>query len=417
MIDYPNELNIIFDKLLNNSIKPIIIGGYVRDFLLKKESKDIDIELYGISSFTKLEKILEEFGDVNSVGKSFGVCKLRVNDLDLDFSFPRRDSKIGNGHKGFEIKIDSSLDFKTATSRRDFTINAIGYDIKTKKILDPFNGQEDLKNKTLRAVDIKKFGDDPLRILRAIQFSSRFNLSIDNELFITCKNMIKNSLLGELPKERVFIEIQKLLLKSPSPSWGIKLLNSLGAFNYFTEFKNMNIPELEKTYKAVDTMGSLKTANSKTNIILMLAVLCYQLSAEKCETFLFKLSNDKSLFNRILSLLKHQNDINFEQFSDYDIYVLATKITIEEFVLFSIAISQTKIKSENINNLKIRAEELGVLHKKAKAIVQGKDIISFGLKPSEEFSKILDRAYTAQISGAFVTKEEAYLWLKKELFA
>jgi len=92
MIDYPNKLNIIFDKLLNNSIKPIIIGGYIRDSLLKKESKDIDIELYGINSFSKLEDILKEFGDVNSVGKSFGVCKLKVDDLDLDFSFPRIDS-------------------------------------------------------------------------------------------------------------------------------------------------------------------------------------------------------------------------------------------------------------------------------------------------------------------------------------
>ena len=415
MIDYPNILDIIFDKLLNNSIKPIIIGGYVRDFLLKKESKDIDIELYGISSFSKLEKILEEFGDVNSVGKSFGVCKLRVNNLDLDFSFPRSDSKIDRGHKGFEIKVDSSLDFKTATSRRDFTINAIGYDIQTKEILDPFNGQEDLKNRILKAVNIEKFKEDPLRVLRAVQFSSRFNLSIDNELFITCQNMIKDSLLNELPKERIFIEIQKLLLKSSSPSSGIKLLNSLGGFSYFTEFKNINTAGLEKIYQAVDTMSSLKIANSKTNTMLMLSVLCYLLPADKCETFLSKLSNDKSLFNNILSLLKHQNDINFEIFSDYDIYILATKVTIEEFILFSLAISQTKIEAENINSLKIRAKELGVLHEKAEAIIQGKDIISFGIKPSKEFSIILDRAYKAQISGNFKTKEEAYSWLKREL--
>jgi len=417
MIDYPNKLNNIFDKLLINSIKPVIIGGYVRDFLLKIESKDIDIELYGINSFTKLEEILEEFGNVNSVGRSFGVCKLRVDDLDLDFSFPRIDSKIDIGHKGFKIKVDASLDFKTATSRRDFTINAIGYDIEAKKILDPFNGREDLKNRTLRAVDIQKFGDDPLRVLRAVQFSSRFNLSMDNELFITCKNMIKNSLLDELPKERIFIEIQKLLLKSLSPSSGIKLLNSLGGFNYFTEFKNINVPELEKTYKAIDTMSSLKTTNSRTNTILMLAVLCYQLPLDKCETFLSKLSNDKNLFNKVSFLLKHQNDINFEFFGDYDVYMLATKVTIEEFVLFSIAISQTKIESQNIYNLKRRAKELGVLHEKAEAIVQGKDIISFGIKPSKEFSKILNRAYMAQISGVFQTKEEAYLWLDKELLS
>ena len=133
MIDYPNELNIIFDKLNNYSIKPIIIGGYVRDFLLNKSSKDIDIELYGIASYEKLEKLLQEFGSVNSVGKSFGVCKLQFDDLDLDFSLPRIDSKINKGHKGFEIQTDETLDFITATSRRDFTINAIGYDVIEKK--------------------------------------------------------------------------------------------------------------------------------------------------------------------------------------------------------------------------------------------------------------------------------------------
>ena len=416
MVDYPNKLNIIFDKLLINNIKPIIIGGYVRDFLLKIESKDIDVELYGINSFSKLENILEEFGDVNSVGKSFGVCKLRVDDLDIDFSFPRSDSKIDKGHKGFEIKVDSSLNFKTATSRRDFTINAIGYDIKTNKILDPFNGREDLKNKILKAVDIVKFQEDPLRVLRAVQFCSRFNLSIDNELFVVCKRMIKESILDELPKERIFIEIKKLLLKSTTPSLGLKLLNSLDGFNYFTEFKNIDVQNLENIYKAVDTMSSLKTQDSRTNTILMLAALCYQLALSECETFLSKLSNDKNLFAKVLSLLKHQNDINFNLFSDYDIYILATKVTIEEFVLFSLAKSQTKIESKNINNLKTRAKELGVFHQEAKAVVQGKDIISLGIKPSKEFSIILDRAYRAQISGNFKTKKEAYAWLKRELF-
>jgi len=416
MIDYPNKLDVIFDKLLYSSITPIIIGGYVRDFLLKIESKDIDIELYGISSFEKLEEILKEFGNVNSVGKSFGVCKLRVNDLDLDFSFPRIDSKIDNGHKGFEVKIDSSLDFKTAASRRDFTINAIGYDIKTKKILDPFNGQEDLKNKILRAVDIKKFSDDPLRVLRAVQFSSRFSLSIDNELFIACKNMMNESLLNELPKERIFIEIQKLLLKSPAPSSGIKLLNSLGGFNFFTEFKDFYSDELEKIFVAVDRMSSHKTVNKTTNTVLMLSVLCYQLSLKECETFLSKLTNNKSLCSKVLSLVEYQNYIDFHKFKNYDLYMLATKVNIEEFILFSYSILSSKTELENINKLKTRAEELGVLNKKAEAILQGKDIINLGVKPSKEFSKILDKAYTAQISAIFQTKEEALIWLKKELF-
>ena len=416
MIDYPNTLDNIFNKLLINSIKPIIIGGYVRDYLLKIESKDIDIELYGISSFSKLEKILEEFGDVNSVGKSFGVCKLKVDDLDLDFSFPRVDSKIDKGHKGFEIKVDSSLDFKSATSRRDFTINAIGYDIETKQILDPFNGQSDLANKILRAVDIKKFGDDPLRVLRAVQFSSRLNFSIDKKLFITCKDMIKNSLLDELPKERIFLEIQKLLLKSPTPSLGIILLKKLGSFNLFIELLSLQNCDFNQTLIAIDKMSSLKTKDSTTNTVLMLALLCHKLSISSCEKLLSKLTNSKSLLAKILILLKHQNSINFNIFKDYDIYILATLVNIEKFILFHKAITNTKEKLKNLDRLQNRAKELGVLNKKAEAIIQGRDIITVGLKPSNEFSKILDRAYSAQISGDFTTKEDGYIWLKKELF-
>ncbi len=417
MIDYPNKLNIIFDKLLNNSIKPIIVGGFVRDFLLNLESKDIDIELYGIDSFSKLEEILEEFGDVNSVGKSFGVCKLKFDDLDLDFSFPRSDSKIDKGHKGFEIKIDSSLDFKTATSRRDFTINAIGYDIQTKEILDLFNGREDLKNRILRAVDIDKFQEDPLRVLRAVQFSSRFNLSIDNELFLTCQNMIKDSLLNELPKERIFIEIQKLLLKSSTPSCGIILLKELGAFNFFTELSNLTPDLFKQTLLSIDKMSSLKTTNDLTNTHLMLATLCYKLSLEECEKFLTRLTNDKNIHKHVLSLIKYQGSINFNAFIDYHIYKLATKITIKEFVLFSKAIAEPQVKIENIDRLKVRALELNVLNTEAKALLQGRDILNLGLKPSKEFSMILDRAYEAQISGLFKTKSEAYLWLEKELLS
>ena len=415
MIDYPNKLDKIFDKLLISSIKPIIVGGYVRDSLLKIESKDIDIELYGISSFKKLEEILEEFGEVNSVGKSFGVCKLKFDDLDLDFSFPRIDSKIDRGHKGFEVTINPSLDFKTATSRRDFTINAIGYDIESKKILDPYKGREDLKNKVLKAVDIQKFTDDPLRVLRAIQFSARFNLSIDNELFITCKDMIKNSLLDELPKERIFLEIQKLLLKSPAPSLGIILLKKLGSLKLFIELLNLQETDFNQTLMAVDKMSTLKTTDETTNTVLMLALLSYKLSISSREKFLSQLTNSKSLIAKILILLNHLNSINFNKFIDYNIYILATQVNIEEFILFHKAISNSEKKLQSLDKLQERAKELGILNTKAEAILQGKDIIKLGLKPSKEFSKILDRAYRAQISGKFTTKKDGSIWLKKEL--
>ena len=240
IFEYPNNLQNIFDKLDNKNITPIIIGGYVRDFLLNIESKDIDIELYGIASFDKLENILEEFGSVNSVGKSFGVCKLSLKDFEIDFTLPRVDSKISSGHKGFDVEIKTDIDFKTATSRRDFTINAIGYNVKEKIILDPFNGITDLNNRILKAVNIKSFSDDPLRVLRAAGFCSRLNFQMNSELFDLCKNMCDKNILDELPTQRIYTEIEKILLKSQTPSIGFKLLKELNALKYLSPLNRLS---------------------------------------------------------------------------------------------------------------------------------------------------------------------------------
>ncbi|MDF1878921.1 CCA tRNA nucleotidyltransferase, partial [Sulfurimonas sp. SAG-AH-194-C20] len=198
MFEYPKKLDIIFDKMYSLGIQPIIVGGFIRDKILHTDSKDIDIELYGLDSLEILENTLQEFGHINTVGKSFGVCKLEFYDLDLDFSLPRTDSKVAAGHKGFHVTTNKNLDFKTASSRRDFTINSMGYDVKEKKLLDPFNGQKDIQNKILRSVDIEKFAQDPLRILRGIQFSSRFNFVLDEKLLTLFKILIEKKALQEL---------------------------------------------------------------------------------------------------------------------------------------------------------------------------------------------------------------------------
>ncbi|MEJ2415138.1 MAG: nucleotidyltransferase [Sulfurimonas sp.] len=216
---YPKILEKIFENLNKLDIKPVIIGGYVRDFLLGIKSKDIDIELYNVENIDILENLLQKFGSVNEVGKSFNVIKLCIDDLDLDFSLPRIDSKIAKGHRGFKTTVNSHLDFKTATSRRDFTINAIGYDVVEQKLLDPFGGIEDLKNKELKAVDIEKFGEDPLRVFRAIQFASRFDLEIDKDLLILCEKIVKNNQISYLSKERIYIGFSKSLNSSLTKSF------------------------------------------------------------------------------------------------------------------------------------------------------------------------------------------------------
>ena len=415
MIIYPNELNIIFEKLDKNNIKPMIIGGYIRDYLLNISSKDIDIELYGVSSLKKIEKILQEFGNINSVGKSFGVCKLSYENLDLDFSLPRMDSKISSGHSGFNIKIDKNLSFKTASSRRDFTMNAIGYDILNKKLLDPFSGQNDIKNKIIRAVDIEKISEDPLRVLRAVQFSSRFNFLLDNKLFDKCRLMIENRVLDELPKERIFDEIKKLLLKSIKPSIGFSLLKKLNGFLYFKELATLKNEEFEHILLSLDMLSSYEIKSEKIKLTLMLASLCYYFDTKKIEIFLRRFTNEKELIKNIVTIIENKDTLDLSNIKDFDIYFLATKLNIEQFCIFLRGINLGKI-DDKINALIKKAKKLGILNKKADAILKGQDIINLGIKPSKRISDILNKAYIAQISDRFNNHKNAIKWLKKELF-
>lgn len=410
MIKYPNFLNKIFDKLKKNDARVIIIGGFIRDYLLNIESDDIDIEVYNIASFEKLENILKEFGKINRVGKSFGVCKLKIDNFVLDFTLPRVDSKIASGHSGFDIKIQKNLNFIDATRRRDFSMNAIGYDVATKILLDPFNGIYDLKEKTLKMVDAETFIEDPLRVLRAVQFCARFDLKMNEELFLLCKQMIETNMLSELAKERVYEEIKKLLLKSKKPSIGFKLLKKLGALKYFSDF------EFEENWlrsmNAIDKIAELKITNEKTNEVLMLASLCYKLTSSQIQSFISKLSNDKSLLNSIIILKKNLKiilDISSKEIKDYDIYKLATNVNIEELTILSEALFGLG------KNIASRAKELNIINKKIPAILLGRDLIVSGIKPSSEFSKILDSAYEAQMHGEFFSKDEAIKWLSRYL--
>ena len=207
----------------------MLVGGYVRDELLGRAPKDADIEVYGLQA-PELRATLETLGRVDCVGESFRVYKLvwhaRKVRYELDVSLPRRDRKTGEGHKGFEVEGDPFASFEDAARRRDFTLNAILRDPLTGEIIDPFGGQTDLKNRELRAVDPTHFGEDSLRVLRAMQFAGRFGLSIEAATATLCRN----TPLADLPAERVWGEWEKWLLKSPRPSLGLVAGSEIGVF-------------------------------------------------------------------------------------------------------------------------------------------------------------------------------------------
>ncbi len=198
--------------------RALVVGGWVRDRLMGRDSKDVDLEVFGLPA-SRLAPLLETFGRVELVGESFQVYKLG----DLDVSLPRRESKSGRGHRGFEVVGDPTLSLEEAARRRDFRINAIAWDPLTGEYLDPFDGRRDIDRRTLRVVDPARFGDDSLRVLRAIQFAARLDFALDDEGRALCRTIR----LDDLPAERIWGEFEKLLF-APRPSIGLALALDLG---------------------------------------------------------------------------------------------------------------------------------------------------------------------------------------------
>jgi tRNA nucleotidyltransferase (CCA-adding enzyme) len=198
--------------------RALIVGGWVRDRLRHVDSKDIDVEVFGLAA-ERLRDILESFGRVECVGESFQVYKVGG----VDVSLPRRDSKAGRGHRGFVITGDPSMTLEEAARRRDFTINAISWDPLTSEYLDPFGGRQDLDRGVIRMVDPATFGDDSLRVLRAVQFAARFEFAIEDATRDRCRTIP----LDDLPAERIWGEFEKLLMAG-RPSIGFAIMLDFG---------------------------------------------------------------------------------------------------------------------------------------------------------------------------------------------
>jgi len=200
--------------------RALLVGGCVRDALIGVQPKDWDVEVYGVPP-ERLREILDRFGPVNVVGEAFTVYKLGS---DLDVSLPRRERKYGRGHRAFVIEGDPAMSFVEASRRRDFTINAILQDPLTNEIIDPFDGRRDIEQGVLRAVSAETFVEDSLRVLRAAQFAARFEFRIEPETVELCRGID----LSDLPSERIWGELEKLLLRARQPSIGLGWLHALG---------------------------------------------------------------------------------------------------------------------------------------------------------------------------------------------
>src|SRR5580658_8863862 len=226
LLTIPSSLEAILRDLDGAGFRALVVGGAVRDALLGLEQKDFDIEVYAIS-YDRLADFLSRYGRVDLVGKSFGVVKL----AGFDFSIPRRESKIGPHHRGFQATFDESITPREAASRRDFTINAIAYDPVRGEVLDYFGGREDLEKRVLRATSAA-FSEDALRVLRGMQFACRFDLTLDPSTAELCR-----SIAGEystLARERIAEEFMKWT-GSSHPGRILEYLTATGWIAHFPE--------------------------------------------------------------------------------------------------------------------------------------------------------------------------------------
>ena len=457
----PPIIREISSHLLRRNAKAIVVGGSVRDHFLGLDIKDYDVEVYGLASMEALEEILSLYGSVNLVGKSFGVLKFIHEGEEYDFSFPRLEEKTGQGHRGFEVSIDGTMAFEKASRRRDFTLNAMGYDIENALFIDPYGGIEDMANQTLKHIDEVTFIEDPLRVYRAVQFCARFGYTLAEESFVLCQKMVTEGMLEQLPKERIYTEWTKLLLKSPKPSLGFELMRALGILRYFPELEALiGIPQSPKwhpegdvwrhTMLCVDEMSLLLKEESmkreeKQKLKYLLAILCHDLGKATATTIdskgqiraidheyqgiaptqklLYRLTDEHDFIESIVPLVEHHlKPSQFYQGKSKDkaIRKLATKVNIEELIIIAKADFLGRTTDEALAGvyhagewLRERAKNLKVSNNPLDNLLQGRDLIDLGLRPSREFKKILDEVYRLQLDGILEEREGALAWVRE----
>ena len=428
----------------------MLVGGCVRDELMGVEPKDFDLEIYGIEP-PKLREILEGFGKVDAVGEAFTVYKIGS---DLDVALPRRERKTGRGHKGFVVEGDPQMSFAEAAKRRDFTVNAIMQDALTGEIVDVYNGQADIKNKILRVVSKETFAEDSLRVLRAAQFAARFDFQIAPETIEICRAID----LTDLPKERIWGELEKLLLKAEKPSVGLQYFYELNvAEQLFPELVALvGVPQeaewhpegnvdvhtlmvIDQARKLIDDLPFAK------KVTVMLAAIAHDFGKPATTQFFdgrwrshahdeagvaptisfldtlgIYTSDGYDVREQIIQLVRYHllpGMFYKSKPGDGAFRRLARKV--EPDLLYRVSkadslgrnpewLPKEKWFDSAAQEWFIeRARELDIENEAPKPILLGRHLIELGQKPSKEFGEILKAVYELQLDGKIVNLEQA----------
>lgn len=397
--------------------RALLVGGYVRDSLLGLSPKDADMEVYGIEA-NALRQLLQKFGRVDCVGESFRVYKLvwwsknpRGKERhELDVALPRRDKKVGVGHRGFEVEGDPLASVEDAARRRDFTINAILLDPLTLEILDPFHGQQDLQRRVLRVVDAAHFAEDSLRVLRAVQFAARFQMSLDERSEQLCRSID----LSDLPRERIWGEVEKWLLKAERPSIGLAVANQLQVlaklFPYLDAAFARRAEEMQSTLDGA--AGEKKDLPYPRQVALMLAALGLFGGKSELEQLLKKLGiftidgYDVRRHTVILAGERKRLRDWFRQrdnLEDREFRFLSARL--EPQMLYKLA--RARGDEEAAEWFRQKMTELDVWSGPPAPLLQGRHLLNMGMKPGPQVGQVLQAVWARQLAGKVQTFEAA----------
>lgn len=383
--------------------RALIVGGYVRDLLRGEPSKDLDIEVYGMD-LKGLRELLGRHGNVLSVGRAFGV--LRLKHLNADFSLPRRDSKVGPGHRGFDVECDPNLDFETAARRRDLTVNSMGLDILNDEISDPYGGRRDLELGVLRAVDPDTFDEDPLRGLRVAQFSARFDMYADATLVELCGRLD----LHEVSPERVLEEFRKLLIKGARPSLGLTFLRESTLLRFFPELDALTHDSTwSQTLTAVDR-GATMRQEAATDLVLMLAAMCHALRGPAdVESLLNRMRAPKDVVVRVSALLRFfPEPASFVEASasSSEYRRLSRRLDASGVTLELLARVAGSVRSDApVKQFLDQARELGVDRRAPVDVVLGRHLIARGFTPGPRVGALLELCREVQDETGWLDAE------------
>ncbi len=426
------------------------MGGWVRDRLRGEDSKDIDIEVFGIAA-AELPGLLAALGRVEPAGQSFPVFKVArpgSGEPAIDVALPRRESKRGRGHKAFDVQGDPSMTLADAARRRDFTINAIAWDPLRDEYQDPCGGRADLERRLLRAVDLRTFGDDSLRVLRAVQFAARFEFALEDQTAALCRRIP----LDDLPAERIWGEVEKLLLQAPRPSIGFALALDLGVIQaVLPEMRPLVGCEQEPEWHPegdvwVHTLMVIDKARQLTHDLdrprlttVMLGAVCHDLGKPATTAVIDgrirSIDHEQAGVAPTLSLLDRLNVHTIDGFDvraqvvglvanhlkpgmfhkaqhvgDGAFRRLAQKVDLELLARLARADCLGRSGAFDCSAMDWfleRAQALGVEHQPPAPLLLGRHVLELGLQPGPQVGEILRQVYEKQLDGEITTVEEA----------